>query len=109
MNPSEQLALVVANQAAVNRCWPNRDPIGAFERWTGRTARDFKSWASSKRAERWIGQAGRSRDLRAEHAFPWNPMRVVVRSPLPAAQLIPEIRRAVSRSTRRCPYTTRSR
>jgi hypothetical protein len=30
MNPSEQLLLVVAAQAAVNRYWPNRDPANPF-------------------------------------------------------------------------------
>ena len=64
--------------------------------WTGRTARDFKSWASSKTCGTmdWTSRPKPRSTCRARY-FPWNPMRVVVRSPLPAAQLIPEIRRAV--------------
>ena len=49
-----------------------------------------------------LDKPARARDLSAEHDISLEPDAGVVRSPLPAAQLIPEIRRAVHRSTRRC-------
>ncbi len=96
MNPSEQLLLVVANQAAVNRYWPNRDPIGAFGRLNGPDGSRFQVVGVVED----VRNDGLDKPAEAEiylpsTIFPWNPMQVVVRSPLPAAQLIPEIRRAV--------------
>jgi predicted permease len=96
MNPSEQLLLVVASQAAVNRYWPSRDPIGAYGRLNGPDGTRFQVVGVAED----VRNDGLDKPAEAEiylpsTIFPSNPMQVMVRSPLPAEQLIPEIRRAV--------------
>jgi putative ABC transport system permease protein len=93
---SENPLHVVLSQAAATRYWGNDDPIGGYGRFGGATGSRFQI----------VGVAGDVRnnglgnptvpEIYVPSAVASaNPMAFVVRSPLPAAQLVPEIRRAV--------------
>ena len=93
-NDKELFAVV--NQAAVNRYWPDRNPVGAYGRLNRPDGNRFQI----------VGVVGDVRNDGLNKApeaevyllatmIPVNPMSIVVRSPLPAGQLLSEVRRAV--------------
>jgi len=93
---SEDPLHVVLSQAAAARYWGDDDPIGGFGRFGGATGSRFQI----------VGVAGDVRNnglgnpTVPEIYIPSavasaNPMAFVVRSPLPTAQLVAEMRRAV--------------
>jgi putative ABC transport system permease protein len=93
---SEDILLAVVNEAAVNRYWPDRNPIGAFGRLNRIDGNRFQV----------VGVIGdvRNNGLNAAPeaelyllatVIPVNPMTVVMRSSLAPAQLLTEVRRAL--------------
>jgi predicted permease len=86
------------NQTAATRYWPDRDPVGAYGRFNRPDGDRFQV----------VGVVG---DVRNDGLnkpteselyllgtiIPVNPMRFLVRSPMPPSRLIPDIRRAVQR------------
>jgi predicted permease len=95
---SEYPLHVVLNQAAATRYWPDESPIGGFGRFGGATGTRFQV----------VGVIGDVRnDGLGNPTVPEiyvpssvataNPMEFVVRSALPAARLVPDVRRAVRR------------
>jgi putative ABC transport system permease protein len=93
---SEDILLAVVNEAAVNRYWPDRNPIGAFGRLNRIDGNRFQI----------VGVVGdvHNNGLNAAPepelyllatVIPVNPMTVVMRSSLAPAQLLTEVRRAV--------------
>jgi len=93
---SEDILLVVVNEAAVKRYWPDRNPIGAFGRLNRIDGNRFQI----------VGVIGDVRNTGLNAApeaelyllatvIPVNPMTVVMRSSLAPAQLLTEVRRAL--------------
>jgi putative ABC transport system permease protein len=93
---SEDLLRVVVNETAGKRYWPGRNPVGAFGRLNRPDGDRFQV----------VGVVGDVRNDGLNKATeaeiyllttitPINPMSVVVRSSLPLAQMIPQVRRAV--------------
>jgi predicted permease len=93
-NDKELFAVV--NQAAVNRYWPDRNPVGAFGRLNRPDGNRFQV----------VGVVGDIRNDGLNAApeaevyllatmIPVNPMNIIVRSPLPTGQLLSEVRRAL--------------
>jgi putative ABC transport system permease protein len=95
---SEDPVHVVLNQAAATRYWGEEDPIDGFGRLSGADGTRFQV----------VGVVGDVRnnglgnptvpEIYMPSAIATaNPMQFVVRSPLPAARLVPDVRRAVQR------------
>ena len=93
---SEDVLSVVVNQAAVNRYWPGRNPVGVYGRLNRADGNRFQV----------IGVVGDIRNDGLNKApeaevyllatiVPVNPMTIVVRSPLGAEQVISQARLAV--------------
>jgi predicted permease len=93
-NDKELFAVV--NQAAVNRYWPDRNPIGAFGRLNRPDGNRFQV----------VGVVGDIRNNGLNNApeaelyllatmIPVNPMDFIVRAPLPTGRLLSEVRRAL--------------
>jgi predicted permease len=93
---SEDLLFAVVNQTAVNRYWPDRNPIGVTGRLSRADGNPFQV----------VGVVGDIRNDGLNTApeaelyllaslIPVNPMNVVVRSSLPSDRILPEVRRAV--------------
>ncbi|HET9362156.1 MAG TPA: ADOP family duplicated permease [Vicinamibacterales bacterium] len=93
-NDKELFAVV--NQAAVNRYWPDRNPVGAFGRLNRPDGNRFQV----------VGVVGDIRNDGLNAApeaevyllatmIPVNPMNIIVRSPQPTRQLLVEVRRAL--------------
>ena len=104
---SEDVLFAVVNQAAVNRYWPDRNPVGA----TGRLNR-----ADGNRFEV-VGVTGDVRNdglnkvPEAEHLFartliPVNPMFLVVRSSLPSDRIFRRFDVPCRASIGHSPFTT---
>ncbi|MPY90546.1 MAG: FtsX-like permease family protein [Luteitalea sp.] len=93
----EDLNVLVINQAAARRYWPNKDPLGAYGRLSSPDGDRFQV----------VGVVGdvKNHDLGDRPApqfymlsvIPWNPVLAFVRSPLPPERLVPEVRRAIQR------------
>jgi predicted permease len=95
---SEDPLHVVLNQAAVTRYWADENPIDGFGRFDGVSGTRFQV----------VGVVGDVRNnglgnptvpeiyIPSSNATA-NPMQFVVRSPLPAGRLVPDVRRAVQR------------
>jgi putative ABC transport system permease protein len=92
----EDVLSVVVNQAAVNRYWPNRNPIGASGRLNRADGNPFEV----------VGVVGDTRNdglnkvpeaevYLSAIMIPVNPMTMVVRSSIPPEQITPDVRRAV--------------
>jgi predicted permease len=92
----DKIAPVVINQASVARYWPNQDPIGAFGRFNRPDGDRFQV----------VGVVGDVKNNGLDSATvpeiylssavaPPNPMRFVLRSPLPVGTLVPQVRRAI--------------
>jgi predicted permease len=93
---SEELLFAVVNQAAVNRYWPDRNPIGV----TGRLSRADGNPFQVVGVVGDIRNDGLNKAPEAElyllaSLIPVNPMNVVVRSTLPSDRILPDVRRAV--------------
>ena len=95
---SKDLVFAMINQAAAGRYWPDRNPVGAYGHFLSPSGDLFQI----------VGVVGNVRNdglgkptvpeiylLSAIAAA--NPMMFVVRSPLSAERLVPEIRRAIRR------------
>ena len=93
---SEDVLFAVVNQAAVNRYWPDRNPVGAYGRMNRADGNRFQV----------VGVVGDIRNDGLDKApeaelyllsslIPVNPMTLVVRSSLPPEQIVPDVRRAV--------------
>jgi predicted permease len=93
---SEDVVLVDVNEAAVRAYWPGRGVVGAFGRVGGPDGSRFQV----------VGVVGDVRNdgfgkptvpeiYLLSTVYSANPMRFVMRSPLPPATLVPEVRRAV--------------
>jgi len=93
---SETLLTVLVNQATVKRYWPDREPIEAFGHFGSPTGDRFQV----------VGVVGDVKNNSLdEDSVPEiylsaaivavNPMKFVVRSPLPEKTLVPEVRRAI--------------
>ena len=98
---------VVVNRTLAETCWPGKDPLGQIIRSDGR-----KAWFHARvvgvveSARQWGAEA----DLKPE--LYWSPERawgetlfLIVRSPLPAATLGPQIRRAAATLDPEVPLT----
>jgi len=89
----------VINEAAAHAFWADRSPIGAFARFSGSNG----SWLEVVGVVRDTRNNGRNRPAMPEIYFPAgalgavgvNAMNVVVRSELPADQLIAAVRRTI--------------
>ena len=93
---SEDVLFAVVNQAAVNRYWPDRNPVGAYGRMNRADGNRFQV----------VGVVGDIRNDGLDKApeaelyllsslIPVNPMTMVVRSSLPPERIVPDVRRAV--------------
>jgi predicted permease len=93
---TEKLLPVVINQAAVQRYWPDRDPIGAFGHFHDPKGDRFQV----------VGVVADIKDKGLDSptgpgiymhsaVTPIDPMQFAVRSTLPPAALIPAVRRAI--------------
>jgi predicted permease len=92
----EDLLSVVVNQAAANRYWPNRNPVGA----TGHLNRADGDPFEVVGVVGDVRNDGLNKVPEAElylsaTMIPVNPMTMVVRSSIPPEQIIPDVRRAV--------------
>lgn len=95
---TSKLLNVVVNEAAANRYWPGRDPIGAY----GRLNTLEGNRVQVVGVVRDVRNDGLDEPPEAEvylssTIFPFNPMRFVVRSPLPPERVLLEVRRAIGR------------
>jgi putative ABC transport system permease protein len=95
---NKDLLFAVIDQTAASRFWPDRDPVGAY----GRLGRPDGDRFQVIGVTGDVRNAGLNQPTRAEiyllsTIVPVNPMRFLVRSPVPPDLLIPEIRRAVQR------------
>ena len=93
---SEDVLFAVVNQAAVNRYWPDRNPVGA----TGRLNRADGNRFQVVGVIGDVRNDGLNKVPEAEiyllaTLIPVNPMFLVVRSSLPPDRILPEVRRAV--------------
>ncbi len=93
---SEDLLYAVVNQAAVNRYWPDRNPVGM----TGRLNRPDGNRFQVVGVIADVRNDGLNKVPEAElyllsALIPVNPMYVVVRSSLPSDRILPDVRRAV--------------
>ena len=93
---SEDVLFAVVNQAAVNRYWPDRNPVGAYGRLNRPDGNRFQV----------VGVVGDVRNdglnkvpeaelYLLSALIPVNPMSIVVRSSVPPERIIPDVRRAV--------------
>jgi putative ABC transport system permease protein len=93
---SEDVLFAVVNQAAVNRYWPDRNPVGAYGRLNRPDGNRFQV----------VGVVGDTRNDGLNKApeaelyllstvVPVNPMSIVVRSSVPPERIVPDVRRAV--------------
>jgi putative ABC transport system permease protein len=87
---------VAINEAAATRYWPARSPIGAYGRLSQTDGQRFQV----------VGVVGDVRNDGLQDApeaevyllssvYPMNPMEIIIRSPLPAERLVPDVRRAI--------------
>jgi putative ABC transport system permease protein len=93
---SEDVLFAVVNQAAVNRYWPDRNPVGA----TGRLNRADGNRFQVVGVIGDVRNDGLNKVPEAEiyllaTLIPVNPMFLVVRSSLPSDRILPEVRRAL--------------
>ncbi|HVQ15387.1 MAG TPA: SpoIIE family protein phosphatase, partial [Vicinamibacterales bacterium] len=93
---SEDLLFAVVNQAAVDRYWPDRNPIGM----TGRLNRPDGNRFQVVGVIGDIRNDGLNKVPEAElyllsALIPVNPMSLLVRSSLPSDRILPDVRRAV--------------
>ena len=93
---AEDVLFAVVNQAAVNRYWPDRNPIGA----TGRLSRPDGNRFQVVGVIGDVRNDGLNKAPEAElyllaTLIPVNPMNIVVRSSLPSDRILPDVRRAV--------------
>jgi predicted permease len=93
---AEDVLFAVVNQAAVNRYWPDRNPIGA----TGRLSRPDGNRFQVVGVIGDVRNDGLNKAPEAElyllaTLIPVNPMYLVVRSSLPSDRILPDVRRAV--------------
>jgi predicted permease len=93
---NEDLVPVVIDEAAAKRYWPDRDPIGAFARLGTRDGSRIQvvGVVGNIRNEG-LGEATRPEVYFTSALTPVIPMQFLVRSNLPAASLVPAIRRAI--------------
>ena len=92
---NEKLLTAVINQAAVQRYWPDRDPVGAFGHFNSPKGDRFQI----------VGVVGNVRNNGLDNPCPrglsqraivsMNPINFVVRSVMPEAVLVPAVRRAI--------------
>ena len=92
----EDVLPVVVNQAAANRYWPDRNPVGAYGRLNRADGNRFQVMGVVGD----IRNDGLNKVPEAEvyllaGLFPVNPMRMFVRSSLPSEQVVANVRRAV--------------
>ena len=93
---SEDPLHVVINQSAATRYWGNDDPIGGFGRFGGATGSRFQVvGVVGDVRNNGLGNPTVSEVYLLSSIAAANPMRVVVRSALPADTLVGEVRRAV--------------
>ncbi|MBZ5594894.1 MAG: ADOP family duplicated permease [Acidobacteriia bacterium] len=89
---------VVINQAAAKRDWPNQEPVGAYGRLAGPNGSRFQVVGIAGDVKNnGLGSPTVPEIYFLSAVAPVNPMLFVVRSPLPAERLVPEVRRAVQR------------
>jgi predicted permease len=95
--PSNGVLNVVVNQTAAARYWPNRDPIGASGRLNRPDGNPFSVVGVVGDVQNdGLNAASEAEMYMLASIVPLNPMNVLVRSPLPTAQLLTEIRRAIA-------------
>jgi predicted permease len=92
----EDVLTVVVNQAAVNRYWPNRNPVGASGRLNRADGDPFEvvGVVGDVRNDG-LNKAPEAEVYLSATMIPVNPMNMVVRSSLPPEQIVPDVRRAV--------------
>jgi predicted permease len=92
----EDVMTVVINQAAANRYWPNRNPIGATGRLNRPDGDPFEvvGVVGDVRADG-LNKAPEAEVYLSATMVPVNPMRMVVRSTIPPEQIIADVRGAV--------------
>ena len=93
---NEKVLLAVVNETAANRYWPDRNAVGMY----GRLNRPDGTRIQIVGVVADVRNNGLNKAPEAEvfllgTLIPVNPMKFVVRSPLPAERLLPEIRRAI--------------
>jgi serine phosphatase RsbU (regulator of sigma subunit) len=93
---SEDILLAVVNEAAVNRYWPDRNPIGAFGRLNRIDGNRFQVvGVVGDVHNNGLNAAPEAELYLLATVIPINPMTVVMRSSLKPAQLLTEVRRAI--------------
>jgi predicted permease len=92
----EDLLSVVVNQAAVNRYWPNRNPIGASGRLNRADGDPFEVVGVVGDVHNdGLNKAPEAEVYLSATMIPVNPMNMIVRSSIPPEQIISDVRRAV--------------
>jgi predicted permease len=94
---NENLIAIVIDEAAANRYWPKRDPIGAFAHFgaPAGTRAQVVGIVSNVRNAR-LGEPTRPEVYLSSALAPPNPANFIVRSNLPPATLIPAVRQAIA-------------
>jgi predicted permease len=92
----EDVLSAVVNQAAVDRYWPNGNPVGASGRLNRADGDPFEivGVVGDVRNDG-LNKAPEAEVYLSAAIIPVNPMMVMVRASIPSAQIIPDVRRAV--------------